>query len=340
VHLSLGGSRLRVRLSNEFGNGALAVKAAHVATCKANPVDSSIDAATDKALAFSSAAGVSVPAGQAVWSDPVDFPVTALGNLAITIAFGAVPTNVTGHPGSRTTSYEQANSTNVSASSMAGAQKVDHWYAISGVDVVAEPGAQALVILGDSITDGRGTTTNGNDRWPDDLAKRLQANATTRKIAVLNQGIGGNTLADPSSLGPRALDRYSRDVLGQSGVRWVIVFEGVNDIGAGASAASVTAAYDQLIAMAHAQKLAIYGATITPFNGHSYYSAEHESARQAVNTYIRSGKFDAVIDFDAAVRDPANTSKLQAAYDVDGLHMNPAGYQKLADTVDLKLFTP
>jgi len=170
--------------------------------------------------------------------------------------------------------------------------------------------------------------------------RRNDPDGDARKVAVLNQGIGGNTLADPSSLGPRALDRYKRDVLDQSGVRWIIVLEGVNDIGAGASAASVTAAYDQLIAMAHARQLPIYGTTITPFNGHSYYSADHETARQAVNTYIRSGKFDAVIDFDAAVRDPANQTKLQSQYNDDGLHMNPAGYQKLADTVDLKLITP
>jgi lysophospholipase L1-like esterase len=338
VHVSLGGSQIRLRFSNEFGNGPVTINQAHVAVCRASPVDSTIDTATDKALAFSGMASVTIAQGMAVWSDPLDFNLAPLGNLTATVAFGSTPNNLTGHPGSRTTSYQQTGSSNVSAATMSSAQQTDHWYILSGVDVMADQAARGLVVLGDSITDGRGSTTNGNDRWPDDLAKRLLANAATANVAVMNQGIGGNGLF--GGLGPNAPDRYSRDVLGQSGVRWVIVFEGVNDLGGGASASSITAVFDGLISQAHAQNLLIYGATITPFGGNVYYTPEHESARQAVNTYIKSGKFDGYVDLDAAIRDSSNPPKLQAAYDSgDGLHLNPTGYQKMADTVDLILFS-
>src|SRR6185369_14508051 len=299
------------------------------ALCKANPVDSTIDTTTDKALAFSGAAGVTIPQGNAVWSDPVSLTFANLSNLTITTAFTTVPSNVTGHPGSRTTSYEQTGSTNVTAASMTGAQTADHWYIISGVDVMADAAARGIVVLGDSIADGRGSTTNRNDRWPDDLARRVLGNTGTTNVSVMNQGIGGNAVVT-GGLGPTAQSRYSRDVLGQSGVKYVIVFEGVNDVGTGATAASVTAVFDQFISMAHARNLIIYGATITPFGANTiYYTAAHEQARQTVNAYIRSGKFDGLIDFDAAVTDMGNPPKLQAAYDSgDGLHLNPTGYQK------------
>jgi lysophospholipase L1-like esterase len=338
VHVSVGGSQLRVKFSNEFGNTAVTINAAHVARCNANPVNSTIDTTTDRALAFSGSASVTIAAGQVVFSDPVSFALAPLSNLSVTVAFGATSTNVTGHPGSRTTSYLQSASSNVSAASMTSALTTDHWYILSGVDTFAD--AKAIAILGDSITDGRGSTTNGNDRWPDDLARRLQGSGAT-KVAVVNAGIGGNALAS-GSVGPSGVSRFSRDILGQSGVRWVIIFEGVNDIGANNVAAStLTSAYDSLIAQARAQGLRVYGATITPFGGttNGYNTPAHESVRQSVNTYIRSGKFDAFIDFDAAVRDTSSPPKLQAAFDSgDGLHLNPAGYQKLADAVNLSLF--
>ena len=340
VHATLGGSQIRVRFSNDFGNGPLTINAAHVAVCKASPVNSTIDTATDKALSFSGMASVTIPQGMAVWSDPVGFTLAPFGNVSITTAFGSVPTNVTGHPGSRTTSYEQTNSTNVTAASMASAQTMDHWYVIAGLDVMADAAAEGLVILGDSITDGRGSDTNGNNRWPDDLAKRLMANAATADIGVMNQGIGGNDISG-SMLGPSGVDRFMRDVLNQSGVRWVIIFEGTNDIGGSELPAStVTSAYAQLISQAHAKNLKVYGATITPFNGHSYYTAAHESARQSVNAYIRGTAFDGLIDFDKALSDGKSPPSIVSTYDSgDGLHPNVAGHQKLADTVDLALFS-
>jgi lysophospholipase L1-like esterase len=339
VHVSLGGSGIRVRFSNEFGDGALTLEAARVAVCKADPVDDTVDVSTDRALAFSGAASVTIAAGQAAWSDPLDFALAPLGNLAVTVAFGRVPDDVTGHPGSRTTSYQQAGSRELGAASMASALATDHWYVVSGVDVRADPAARAIVVLGDSLTDGRGSTTNGNDRWPDLLARRLRGGAATANVAVLNQGIGGNHVVR-GGLGPAASARYRRDVLGQSGARWLIVFEGVNDIGAGTPAPAITAAFDEMIAAAHAAGLRVYGATLAPFHGHSHFTAANEAARQAVNAHVRGGAFDAFIDFDAALRDGASPPRLQPAYDGgDGLHLTPAGYRKLADSVDLSLFT-
>ena len=335
-----------MQFSNLSGNGPVTITSAHIAICKASPaVDSTIDTSTDKALAFSGTESVTIAQGKEVWSDPIDFTVAPLGNISITTAFGSVPSSVCGHSGSRTTSYLQTNSTNVSAASMTSAQTTDHWFYISGIDVMADAAAKAIVAIGDSITDGRGTDTNKNNRWTDDLAARLHANAATSDVAIMNQGIGATNLVGTS--GTAAEARFSRDVLGQSGVRYVIVFDGVNDIGSGTSAATITAAYDKLISQAHAQNLLIYGATITPFGGNTgtngYYTAAHETVRQSVNTYIKSGKFDGYLDFDAAVTDNGNPPKLQAAYDTwaqtDGLHLNPAGYQKLADSVDLTLFT-
>ena len=344
VHVSVGGSQVRVRFSNEFGNGPVTINAAHVAVCTANPVNSTIDTATDRALAFSGSASVTIAQGQARWSDALNFTLAPLGNLAVTVAFGSTPSNVTGHPGSRTTSYLQSGSSNVSAPNMSSALTTDHWYIVSGVDTFAD--AKAIAILGDSITDGRGTTTDANNRWPDGLSRRLQANAATTKVAVLNQGIGGNAVVS-GGLGPTAMQRFARDVLGMRGVRWVILFEGVNDIGGSSSpgqavATSLINAFTQFVDMAHAAGIKAYGVPITPFGGSMYDSADHQTARATVNDWIRGGgKFDAVIDLDAAVRDPANPMNLAAAYDTgDHLHLNPAGYQKMADAIDLALFAP
>jgi lysophospholipase L1-like esterase len=338
VFTSIGGQQLRLRLSNEFGDGPVTMSAVHVARSASG---SAIDAATDTALTFAGAGCVTIAAGQAVFSDPFAFTLPPLTKIAVTIAFGAAPGGITGHPGSRTTSYLVAGDM-AAAASLSGAVPTEHWYYITGIDVVADAATAAVVTLGDSITDGRGSTTDGNNRWPDGLSRRLQANAATTKIAVLNQGIGGNAVVS-GGLGPTALQRFARDVLGQRGVRWVIVFEGVNDIG-GASGQTVATnlinAFTQFVDMAHAAGIKAYGVPITPFGGSNYDSADHQTARATVNDWIRNGgKFDAVIDLDAAVRDPANPMNLAAAYDTgDHLHLNPAGYQKMADAIDLALF--
>jgi len=342
VHVSLGGNQIRVQFSNLSGNGPVTINAAHVAICKATPaVDSTIDATTDKALAFSGMASVTIAQGKEVWSDPLNFTVASLGNVSITTAFGSVPSALTGHAGSRTTSYQQTGSSTVTAAAMTSAQTVDSWYYISGMDVMADGSANAAVAIGDSITDGRGTDTNHNNRWTDIVSTRLRANAGTANVAMLNQGIGATNLV--GTTGTSAQARFNRDVLGQSGVRYAIVFDGVNDIGGGASFASMKTVYDLLISQAHAKGLLIFGATITPFGGNAYYTPAHEDVRQQVNAYIKSGAFDGFIDFDAAVTDGGNPPKLQATYaawaQMDGLHPGPAGYQKMGDSVDLTLFT-
>ncbi|HEX7598294.1 MAG TPA: SGNH/GDSL hydrolase family protein [Polyangia bacterium] len=342
AHVSLGGSQLRVQFSNLSGNGPVTINSAHIALCKATgSVDSTIDTATDKALAFAGTSSVTIAQGKEVWSDSIDFTVPAQGNITITTAFGSVPSSVCGHAGSRTTSYIKAGSSDVSAASLSTATPTDHWFYISGIDVMADASAKGIVAIGDSITDGRGTDTNKNNRWTDILAARLQGNPATANVAMTNQGIGATNLVGSS--GTAAQARFNRDVLGQSGVKYVIVFDGVNDIGGGTAFASMKTAYDDLISRAHAKGLLIYGATILPFGGNSYYSTAHESVRQQVNTYIKSGAFDGIIDFDAALTDGGNPPKLQTTYatwaQTDGLHPGPTGYKKMGDSADLTLFT-
>ncbi len=341
VHVSLAGKQLRVRFSNAYGTNSVTMNSVHVALAAGagSAGDGDINPATDRELTFRGTSSVAIPAGESVLSDPFAYDLPPLTNLAITIYFGSISaTTINGHPGSRTTSFIQPGNA-ISAASLPSAAKTAHWYIITGIDVLADAASKAVVILGDSITDGRGSTTDGNTRWPDNLAQRLRTNASTAGVAVINMGIGGNGVF--RGLGPSAQARFDRDVLSQSGVRWLVVFEGVNDMGGGASARSLTNAYAQFVDKAHARHMRAYGATITPFGGNGYYTPAHEAVRQAVNTWIRtSGKFDAVIDFDAVVRNPVTLTNLLSAYDTgDGLHLNPAGYQAMAEAIDLTLFT-
>jgi lysophospholipase L1-like esterase len=340
TRVSIGGNQIRLQLSNLSGNGPVTVNSAHVAICKATGLaDSTIDTATDKALAFSGKASVTIPQGMEVWSDPLDFALAPLSKVTITMALGSVPSDLTAHAGSRTTSYVQAGSTDVSAAAMASAGKTDHWYFISGIDVMAPASSKAVAIIGDSITDGRGSDTNGNNRWTDILAERLQANAATANIGVLNQGIGATNLV---GTGTAAEARFTRDVLNQSGVKYAIVYDGVNDIGNGVTFEAMKAVYDKMIAAAHAKSILIFGGTIAPFGGNAYYSVANEMVRTQVNAYLKSAAFDGYIDFDAAVTDGGNPPKLQATYaawsQMDGLHPGPAGYKKMGEAADLTLF--
>jgi lysophospholipase L1-like esterase len=348
VHVSIGGKQLRIRFSNIFGTNDVVLRSVHVALNPGTTTSGVIDPATDRALTFGGSESTVIPAGKDIWSDPVAFDLPPLANLAITIAFGGTSGDVTGHPGSRTDSYLLPGNA-VTSPNLDGAVTTEHWYYIGDVDVLADSRAGSLVAFGDSITDGRGSTTGGNNRWPDDLAARLHTNAPTARVGVVNAGIGGNAIF--GGLGPAAVKRFDRDVLSRSGVRWVMIFEGVNDIGgargmrAATLAMNLISAYTQFADKAHAQHLRIYGATITPFGGNSYYSPAHEAIRQEVNAWIRTNSvYDGVVDFDAAVRDPVTLTNFQSAFyhgvnANDGLHMNPAGYHALADAVDLRLFT-
>ena len=350
-HLSLGGPALRVHLSNAFGTEALHFTSVHIAR-PVSPSSSAIDPATDRALTFAGSSDVTVPPGTEFISDPLDYPVAALSNLAVTFHLDSPPATQTGHPGSRATSY-LVHGEFVRAPNLLDAKNVDHWYQVSGIDVLAPAGGASIVVLGDSITDGHGATTNGNDRWTDILAQRLQASANKRSIGVSNQGIGGNHLLT-DGLGPNALARFDRDVLAPAGVRWVIVFEGVNDLGSLTRDGEVTpeqhsvrvkhiiSAYEQIVQRAHAHGLRVFGATITPYVGSDYYHPGplSEADRQAVNAWIRAaGHFDAVIDFDSVVRDPQHLDRLLPAFDCgDHLHPSPVGYRAMGEAVQLNLF--
>jgi lysophospholipase L1-like esterase len=347
VPLSIGGPRLRVRLSNAFGRAPLEIDAAHVALAVAAG-SPRIKPGSDRSLTFGGRPKIVIPAGAEYWSDPVDLDAPALADLAVTIHLGHAPDGETSHPGSRTTSW-LVHGDAVAAEDLGRGSKVLHWFQLSGVDVAANGGA--VVVLGDSITDGRGSTTDGDDRWPDQLARRLQASPQAANLGVVNAGIGGNrVLLD--GLGPNAMARIDRDVLSQSGVRAVIVLEGVNDLGTltqagpaapaahAAVAERLTAAYAQMIAEAHAHGLTVIGGTITPWAGTAVYhpDADNEADRQRVNAWIRTpGHFDAVADFDAALRDPQHPDRLLPAYDSgDHLHPSPAGYKAMADAVPLE----
>jgi lysophospholipase L1-like esterase len=346
VHTSLGGSQVRVRFSNAFGGAALPLTAASVALPAGGAAGvSAIRPGTSRPLTFGGHPSTVVPMGAQVVSDPVDFPVAPMSNLTVScyLATGQATLNLTSHPGSRTTTH-LINGDHHLDTDLPGSAAADHWYLLSGVEVVA--GSSALVIVGDSLTDGRGSTTNGNNRWPDQLLSRLHG-----RIAVLNQAAGGNRILN-DGLGPSVLARLDRDVLALGAVDWMLIFEGVNDIGTAEATDTaqrqvtddLIAAFRQVATRAAARDIAVYGATITPFGGNTGYddaAGLRERSRQAVNAWIRHSRtFDAVVDFDAAVRDPANPRRLLPAYDVgDELHLNPAGYGALAAAVPLGLFT-
>ncbi|MFZ5495639.1 MAG: SGNH/GDSL hydrolase family protein [Verrucomicrobiota bacterium] len=345
LRVSIGGERFRVRLSNEFGNGPLTIESAHVALADGF-ADAKIRAGTSRALTFFGRTSVTLQPGANVISDPVDLALAPMADMAITTVTKTSPSDVTGHPGSRTTSYFAYGDAAPAAADLPGAKRTDHWYFISGVDVWTTKPAAAVAILGDSITDGRGSTTNGNDRWPDILSQRLRANPATAEVAVLNHGVGGGRVLR-DGLGVSALRRFDRDVIAAPGVKWLVILEGVNDLGTSApemaaqTAQDLIAAFDQMITRAHDHGIKVYGATIMPFGGFKNYDApEREAARQRVNQWIRaSGRFDGVIDFDAVARDPANPARLSAATDGgDHLHLSAAGYKLLAGSIDLGLF--
>ncbi len=342
VQVSMGGKMVRLKLTNEFSQNATEIKAIELAIAKTAGSSSEIDEASTVSLTFDGQTSVTIPAGGKVVSDPVKFKIKDRENVAITIHYGsASSTSVSGHPGSRTTSYLEAGNT----TDFSKATKTDHWYNILALEVEAPKKAGAIAILGNSITDGRGSTTNQQNRWADVLSRRLLANKATRRIGVLNMGIGGNCVLG-GGLGPAAVNRYQRDLFSQEGVKWIILFEAVNDLGytrnGEQTANRIIDVYKRIIREAHQKGIRVIGATITPFKGNNYYTEDHEKGRSTINQWIRTTKMlDGTIDFDQAVRNPQETIAMQQQFlfENDWLHLNAKGYETMGSCIDLNLFT-
>jgi lysophospholipase L1-like esterase len=347
VHVSLGGDRVRVVLSNAFGTAPLAIGAAHVALRASDAADAKIDAKSDRPLTFSGSPSTAIAAGAIAVSDPVSLSIPAFADLAVDIYLpsdtAASTSPLTTHAGALQTNYVSNAGNFTGAADFPVSTTTPSWFFLARVEVAAPLPTAAVVAFGDSITDGTRSTPNTNSRWPDDLAKRLAA--ANVRMAVLNEGIAGNRVLCDGA-GVSALARFDRDVLVQPGATHVIVLESINDIGIGRSNPSPTTAdliagHRQLIERAHARGLRIIGATLTPYEGAAYATPEGEVKRQAVNEWIRHGKeYDGVIDFDAAVRDAAAPARIQAQFNPgDNLHMNDSGYKAMADAIDLALFS-
>jgi lysophospholipase L1-like esterase len=342
VHTSVGGERVRVVFSNTFGTAPLPVGAARVAL---RAKDAAIVPSSARALTFSGRSATTIPAGAAVVSDPVNLTVPPFSDLAIDLylpgdtAAGTSPLTI--HNGAFQTSYVSPPGDQTGAVDMPVMTTTQSWFFLARVEVLASPEVAAVVAFGDSITDGTRSTPNANSRWPNHLARRLAAQ--NMRVGVLNLGIAGNRVLTDGA-GVNALARFDRDVLVQPGVMHVVVLEGINDIGMARenplpTPAEIIAGHEQLVARARSQGLKIYVGTLVPFEGANYWTAQGEAKRKAVNEWIRSNKvYDGVIDFDAVLRDPNDPTKLLPQYDSgDHLHPNDAGYQAMANSLNLEL---
>jgi lysophospholipase L1-like esterase len=345
VHVSIGGQGFRVVLTNEFGTDPLNVTAAQVSLIGADAKSS----APGIPLTFSGSPSMILPPGAIAVSDPVAAKLPALSDLVISLYLPAQTLNILSqHNAAFTTNYEAAGN-QLAAADLTAPKENGSWRFLKAVEVEAPSASAAIVAFGDSITDGSGSTKNANARWPDELARRLQADKKTNGLGVLNEGIGGNRILHDGT-GPSALARFDRDVIDQAGVRYVVILESINDIGhiarnptpgdPAVTADELIAGLQQLILRAHTHGIKIIGATLTPFTGAHYFSPEGEIMRQTVNAFIRKpGNFDGVIDFEAATKDPANPGMYLPAYDHgDHLHPSDAGYKAMGDSIDLKLF--
>jgi lysophospholipase L1-like esterase len=352
VRLSIGGSHVRIRLSNAMGTAPLEISGISIARALSSN-SSRIDPSTIRNVTFAGADAVVIPAGAEYVSDGIELSIAALATLAVSIRLADLPKLQTGHPGSRATSYFVPGDQRT-ALELRGAGTVDHWYFLSGADVEPESPSSAIAIVGDSITNGHGVMANSDSRWTDTLLERVKSSAATRALAVLNLGIGSNCLAE-ACVGPSAVARLQRDVLARNAVRYLIIVEGVNDLGTLTREAPVSAeghralvqrmigALAQMRAQAREWGIKVIAGTILPYGGSAYYhpDAANEADRRAVNAWIRTpGNVDALVDFDALMRDPAQPHRLRKEYDSgDGLHPSAAGYRFMGEAVPLALFT-
>ncbi|MEJ8856769.1 SGNH/GDSL hydrolase family protein [Variovorax robiniae] len=341
VRVSSGGSAVRVRFSNEFGTQPLVIGSAHVGLRSSG---AGIVPASDRVLTFGGANSVTIPPGAPALSDPVALTVPAQADLAVSLYLPNATQGATRHFIALQTNYLSQFGDYTGMPVPPVMSTVQAWFFLSAVNVLAGTGASTVAVLGDSITDGFGSTADTNRRWTNRLAERLQA--AGMPVAVANAGISANRVLR-NVTAPSATARFDGDVLAQSGLKYVIVLEGINDIGLGAlasaepvTASQLIAGYRQLIARAHQKGVRIFGATLPPFEGAGYYSAEGEGKRQAVNNWIRTGgEYDGVIDFDQAIRDPNRPSRMRTQYDSgDRLHPNDAGYRAMGDAISLQLF--
>lgn len=350
VRISAGGERLRLRLTNEYGSASLEIGEARVAIADGK---GGIVPGTERPVTFGGKTSATIPPGAPYLSDPVDLAVKPLETLSVSLYFPQETGPCTCHSTGMQTAFVSTNG-NFTEGTFEPAETLQSRAFLSGVDVETSGPAHVVVVLGDSITDGVGSTPNANRRWPDELAERLAGREGAGGWGVVNEGISGNRVLSDGA-GESALTRFDRDVLSVPGVTHVIVFEGVNDVGMAfgslrpgsnlrpsmdVSAESMIAGFKQIIARAHAKGLEVYGATIAPYEGASYFSAEGEAVRRAVNDWIRNGgEFDAVLDFDAVLRDPDHPARIEESLHAgDHLHGSDAGYEAMAGSIDLGLF--
>jgi lysophospholipase L1-like esterase len=343
IHVSMGGDMIRVRFSNLYGTSPLAIGAVEIAQTLKGVA---IVPGTNKVVTFNGQPSVSIPPGALVVSDPTSFKLAALSDLTVSFFLPHPSGPVTEHQLGNATSYHVTGNV-VSSASLESPTTATSWYYLNGVDTLAPADAGAVITIGDSITDGAKSTIDTNQRWPDELARRLQADPKYRSLSVLNEGISGNKILLDGA-GPSALARFDRDVLAQSGAKYLLILEGINDIGrlhgapdAGLTAADLISALNQMVVRAHGHGIAVIGCTLTPYHGAGYYTENGEAIRKAVNEWIRTGGvLDGFVDFEAAVRDPNHPDTFLPSVDPgDHLHPNDTGYKAMGDAIDLKLFT-
>ncbi len=357
VRISAGGERVRVRFTNEYGTKPLRIGAARVAIADAS---GTVHAGSEQPILFAGQPSGVVPTGAPLFSDPVALPVHALETLSISVYLPEDTGPCTCHEVGAQTAYVSSSGDFTADSSFKPERTIEGRAFIAGIEVESKEPGQAIVVLGDSISDGVGSTPGTNHRWPDLLAERLVGHQPSAAWGIVNMGISGNRILNDGA-GSSALTRFDRDVLAVSGLRYLIIFEGVNDLGVAyghptgpfafvktlpsnpsPTAEAMIAGYRQLIERAHAHGVQVFGATIAPYSGAFYYSEEGDAVRRAINRWIRTGgAFDAVLDFDAVLRDPAQPSQIAPALHAgDHLHGSDAGYAALAASIDLGLFKP